>query len=91
MANKALRRLELRLPVNHPVWSYPTGKRAARIKEWIDLGIDLTLRLEERLISIEEKLDALTAGGSALQAPPPAKPEKQETKPQIDPAIFLGL
>jgi hypothetical protein len=87
MVNKALRRLELRLPVNHPVWSCPPGKRAARIKEWIDLA----LKLEERLISLEEKLDALTAGGSAFQAPPPAKPEKQETKPQIDPAIFLGL
>ena len=86
MANKALRRLELRLPVKHPVWSCPPGKRAARIKEWIDLA----LKLEERLISIEEKLDALMAGGSAFQAPP-AKPEKQEIKPQIDPAIFLGL
>lgn len=87
MAHKTLRRLELRLPVNHPVWSCPPGRRAARIKEWIDLA----LRLEERLMRIEEKLDALTAAGTALQAPAPVKPEKQETKPKIDPAIFLGL
>ncbi|HHW44994.1 MAG TPA: hypothetical protein GXX25_14535, partial [Desulfotomaculum sp.] len=59
MANKTLRRLELRLPVNHPVWLYPPGQRTARIREWIDLA----LRLEERLARIEEKLDALAAGG----------------------------
>ncbi|MBE3588220.1 MAG: hypothetical protein IMW93_06655 [Thermoanaerobacteraceae bacterium] len=81
------KRLTVAFPAGHPVWSYPPGQRAARIREWIALA----LRLEERLARIEEKLDALAAGGISAPAPAPAESEKQKSKPRIDPAIFLKL
>ncbi|OAT83485.1 hypothetical protein [Desulfotomaculum copahuensis] len=81
------KRLTVAFPAGHPVWSYPSGQRAARVREWIDLA----LRLEEHMARIEEKLDALTAAGVTVPSPAPKDPEKQKAKPRIDPAIFLGL
>lgn len=43
-----LRRLEIRLPANHPVFSIELGKRNQVIREWLDLG--------RRLAAIEELL-----------------------------------
>lgn len=46
------KRLELRLPADHPLFNYPSGQRAARARELIDTAI----RLEERLSEIECQL-----------------------------------
>ena len=43
-----LRRLEIRLPVNHPVFSIEAGKRNQVVREWLELG--------QRLAVIEELL-----------------------------------
>jgi hypothetical protein len=43
-----LRRLEIRLPANHPVFFIELGKRNQVIREWLDLG--------RRLAAIEELL-----------------------------------
>ena len=81
------KRITVTFPAGHPVWIYPPGQRATRIREWVDLA----LRLEEHLMSIEEKLDALAAAGVTVPTPAAGEPEKQKSKPRIDPAIFLGL
>lgn len=46
--DKPLRRLEIRLPANHPIFSIEAGKRNQVIREWLDLG--------QRLAAIEELL-----------------------------------
>lgn len=46
--NEPLRRLEIRLPANHPIFSIEAGKRNQVIREWLDIG--------QRLAAIEELL-----------------------------------
>lgn len=53
---KPLRRLELRLPVNHPVWSLPEGSRSGIVREWLEVGRRLT-GIEDYLRVIAEKFD----------------------------------
>lgn len=54
---KPLKRLELRLPANHPVWNLPEGSRSKIVKEWLEIGRRLTM-IEESLQVVTEKLDA---------------------------------
>jgi len=51
-----MRRLELRLPVNHPVWSLPQGSRSKIVIEWLDIGRRLSM-LEDSINSITEKIN----------------------------------
>jgi hypothetical protein len=53
-----LRRLEIRLPVSHPIWSIPAGARAAYVRQVLDLGILLSHQgeIEARLIRLENRL-----------------------------------
>lgn len=55
MKREGLKRLELWLPVNHPVWSLPLGTRAAVAKEWLKIGARLAT-LEEAVTRLEQKL-----------------------------------
>lgn len=74
MKVNGLRRLEVRLPPDHPVFRFPPGKRSERVRELIDLG----LRLEERLSSIERKLDALLSGAAPGGVPPARRRDEGE-------------
>jgi len=38
MTCKARRRLDLQLPEDHPIFSYPKGVRSAVAREWLDIG-----------------------------------------------------
>ena len=53
--NPSLRRLELRLPPDHPIWSLPPGQRAERAREYLDLAA----YLERRFTALEERLERL--------------------------------
>lgn len=55
MSKKGLRRLDLRLPENHPIFAYPPGERTRVAREWLDIGARLS-RLEKKLEELEEKL-----------------------------------
>ncbi len=46
--DESLRRLEIRLPANHPVFAISAGKRSQIIREWLDLG--------QRMAEIQELL-----------------------------------
>jgi hypothetical protein len=55
MSRERLRRLELRLPVTHPIWDIPDRCRATVARQWLDIGA--------RLTAIEKRLDALQKAG----------------------------
>lgn len=70
-----MRRLELRLPDDHPIWQVPEGKRAEAARRWLDLGREAELaresaearlaRLEEKVASLESRLARLEANASS--------------------------
>ncbi len=62
--DKQIRRLELKLPPDHPIFEYPPGSRSAIIKMWIDLGQQFEL-INKRLEAIEQKIDQLSVNGVA--------------------------
>jgi uncharacterized small protein (DUF1192 family) len=69
MTRKALRRLDLRLPADHPIFEVPAGKRARAAEcllgaadAWC-LVLDRLAALESRLAAVEERLARLEAGG----------------------------
>lgn len=55
--SEPLKRLELRLPVNHPIWNLPDGSRATIVREWLEVGMRLS-EIEARLQEINKKLNA---------------------------------
>lgn len=52
---KKLKRIELLLPEEHPVWEYPRGKRRAKAIELLNTG----LQIERHLRRIDQKLDSI--------------------------------
>ncbi|AKX96997.1 hypothetical protein [Neomoorella thermoacetica] len=51
---ETLKRLDLRLPSEHPVFRYPPRIRPKVAREWLDLGMRLAA-IEERLAKLEER------------------------------------
>lgn|GEM_PF-3387316 len=63
--DKPRRRLDLSLPEDHPIWSYPRGRRSDRARELLDLALRLEhgfAALEERLARIETEQAACLLG-----------------------------
>jgi len=83
--NPSLRRLELRLPPDHPIWSLPPGQRAERAREYLDLAAYLEQRftaLEERL----EKLEGLLREGTIAS---PRQEDQAQERRRPDPEVWL--
>jgi len=57
MTCKARRRLEIQLPVDHPIFSYPKGVRSAVAREWIDIGARLA-NIDKNIEEIKEILNS---------------------------------
>ena len=80
--NPSLRRLELRLPPDHPIWSLPPGQRAERAREYLDLASYLERRftaLEARL----EKLEGLLREGRISNRLQENTREKRRPDPEV--------
>lgn len=58
-----MKRLEIRVPADHPIWSVPPGARSAVAREWLGIGARLAA-IEERLAGVEGRL-AQTEGAIA--------------------------
>ncbi|MGB4428731.1 MAG: hypothetical protein WBI48_03735 [Thermacetogeniaceae bacterium] len=58
MTRKARRRLDLQLPEDHPIFSYPKGVRSAVAREWLDIGARLA-NIDKNINEIKEKLNEL--------------------------------
>lgn len=52
-----MRRFELWLPGDHPVFQFPARRRSARVRELLDLA----LRLDEHLRAIREAVEGVRA------------------------------
>ncbi|CEP67145.1 Uncharacterized [Moorella glycerini] len=73
---QALKRLEIRIPPDHPVFRYPPRLRGQVAREWLDLGM--------RLAGIEERLARLEERGAA----PPDPRDSSQNGNGIDPEKF---
>lgn len=86
MTREGMKRLDIWLPYNHPIWDYPSGLRARKAREWLDIAA----MLEKRLARLEEKLDAVLEYGIAGAGNSPGQ-LAVETETSIDPGLFLEL
>lgn len=77
MTRKGLRRLDLWLPDNHPIWDLPPGRRAERARELIDLGLRLELgfdTLRQEIANLRLELQALRRDAVFEPGPSSARP-----------------
>lgn len=89
----------VRFPADHPIWAFPEGKRASRVKELVDAALLGQAKLifediseiknalkciQETITRLEERLDTLEAVSTKQQAEPPPKVT-------IDPAAFMDI
>lgn len=56
------KKLDLRLPTNHPIFSYPPGVRAQIAREWLEIGAKL-----ERIEKLLEQGTLIPAQSTAPQ------------------------
>lgn len=82
MSGKGLKRLDLWLPENHPIFQYPAGTRTKVAREWLDIGSRLS-GVERKLEELEEKL---TYG--VIPSPPGEKKDEEGSPFSFDPASF---
>ncbi|MDA8336541.1 MAG: hypothetical protein M0Z41_16385 [Peptococcaceae bacterium] len=57
--------LSIRIPKEHPLWNLPAGQRSAKVREALDLSLNLVLLLGEirdQLNKIENRLQCLELG-----------------------------
>lgn len=57
-------------PPNHPVWDYPEGQRAAKVRDWVDIAT----KLEAELRRIRDELRLMREGLSGKRELPEEKP-----------------
>lgn len=84
--SKGMKRLDLWLPENHPIFQYPAGTRTKVAREWLDIGSRLS-GVERKLEELEEKL---TYG--VISSPSSDRGEKkggeEDSSLSFDPASF---
>lgn len=88
----------VRFPVDHPIWAYPEGSRAGRVRELVDTALlgqvravikdmaeikDVLGCIKGAITRLEKRLDALEAVSSKGSEPSPSV--------RIDPAAFLDI
>lgn len=83
---KSPRRLELRLPSNHPVWDLPDGFRSKIAREWLELGRRLA-SIEDDLKDIKELINSsepsISKGNTIVS-------NDNETQQEFDKNAFLS-
>ena len=78
-------KLTIRLPGEHLLWTYPSGERSAKAREFIDAGMErhapdaaALRRIFDLLNGIDERLKALETGRR------PQKEDKDSFSPTIE-------
>ncbi len=85
MGAKGMKRLEIHVPEQHPIFNYPPGTRGMVAREWLDIGARIAAiekqlsGIEDRLTGLERKVDS---GPAVEPAPVPGKaaPGQDEMK-----------
>ena len=85
--------LHIKLPADHPIFSFPEGERSRVAREWLEQGRQVLATMEE----IKRDIAAIkkNLSGSVKQRGDSDKPKEKnnrnsQTNP-IDPAVFLGM
>ncbi|MEW6448855.1 MAG: hypothetical protein AB1426_12380 [Bacillota bacterium] len=88
MVRKGLRRLELKLPDDHPIWSFPPRTRAPVARAYLDLIPELVAhsKLLEEALNRLERIERMLASGGCY----PALREERERDQEFDVAGFFG-
>lgn len=55
MGDKRLKRLDVQLPEEHPIFQYPKGIRSKVAREWLDIGARLS-EIKEIALEIKDML-----------------------------------
>lgn len=84
MAKAKLKRLELRLPEDHEIFSYPSGSRSTVAIAFLDIGMKLS-HMENKLDNIEQKISTLKTGDI------PDKVSNSEEKAKIVHNLIKGF
>ncbi|HBQ85192.1 MAG TPA: hypothetical protein DD811_01725 [Syntrophomonas sp.] len=71
--SNSFRRLELRLPVDHPVWNLPQGERSRIVREWLEIGSRLAA-MESSLTRIEACLSNSVPSALPCELPKAERP-----------------
>lgn len=94
MPSDGLKRLELMLPEDHPIWNYPKGQWRTKAIEFLEMG----LNLEVQLSAINQKLEIITekigfVNIEAVQIPEPESKREPEAKSKVvvDIAAFANI
>lgn len=71
MTRKGRKRLDIWLPEDHPIFSYPSGVRAKVAREWLDIGarlasIDKNIEEIKEMLSNQKPEDGNNSGFDAL-------------------------
>jgi len=87
------RMLPLRLPFDHPIFSYPDGERSRVARQWLEQGRKMTENMEEIKRDIAYIKENLSNGGHCGQSKK-VNEQINSTEKQgntIDPAVFLDI
>jgi len=87
------RMLPLRLPFDHPIFSYPDGERSRVAREWLEQGRKMTETMGEMKRELQEIKHNLKIGGQ-LEPSDQVTEQEDNTNSQkntIDPTVFLNI
>ncbi len=82
---KSFKRLELRMPADHPVWDLPHGERSRIVRKWLEIGSRLAA-MESSLTRIEASL----ASASISIMPADGELPKEDKASPFDVGVFLS-
>ncbi|MTI82381.1 MAG: hypothetical protein FH756_00470 [Firmicutes bacterium] len=88
-----IKSLHIKLPVDHPVFSFPEGERSRVAREWLEQGRQVTKAMQELKQELQEIKEILKKGGK-IEKPNQVLEQRHDTECQnatIDPAVFLKI
>lgn len=89
MAQSKDKRLEVYLPIDHPLFSFPRRSWAPIAREWLDIGMQLKLLRQEighltnRVRALENRIKSIPNGTLGVDS------AKQEGSPKLMPSELL--
>lgn len=87
-----IRSLHIKLPADHPVFSFPEGERSRVAREWLEQGRQMLAVMEEIRRDIAEIKKNLNRGERIEDTRDSSDGQKRSIqKNSINPAVFLDI